>query len=288
MPNEQNPKIRVLWADDQPEFIEASLPLIRMKVSEVCIVANGQEALERFDDFAPDLVILDLQMPPQRWGGLWFLKNIPERSREIPVVVLSGSGTLKECVQATRLGAADYVEKESVVTDLLPTIEKVLAEAQTARTLSDYDRVRRLERTLHNEIIRILGRQANDLGHPDVFRVLVPRKIAIKCYERLLESDDLNARQEHFLDLIDLATILDSCWSETAEFRLLEPIVKPRNRKARTSWLAALNEIRRTVAHPVRGEPKSEDRKSLDSAEDIVSQWVLSVQAYTDARIQNV
>ncbi|ADN75274.1 response regulator receiver protein [Ferrimonas balearica DSM 9799] len=101
--------LKVLVVEDDPVF--------RQLVSDYCSqigltvsgAEDGQEALERFHDVQPDLVLVDLCMP--RMGGLELLKVISRMAPEIPSIVITGNKAMSDVVEALRLGAWDYLMK---------------------------------------------------------------------------------------------------------------------------------------------------------------------------------
>jgi two-component system nitrogen regulation response regulator NtrX len=99
----------VLIVDDE-EDIRASLRMILsyegMAVSEA---DSGEAALRAVDARPPDAVLLDIKMP--RMDGLEVLAELRKRDAELPVIVVSGHGTVQTAVEATRLGAFDFMEK---------------------------------------------------------------------------------------------------------------------------------------------------------------------------------
>ena len=100
---------RVLVVDDE-ESIRASLRMIlefeRYRVDEA---ANGREALRRVMTRPPAAVLLDIKMPEM--DGLATLSALRERGHDMPVVMISGHGDIAAAVEATRLGAYDFLEK---------------------------------------------------------------------------------------------------------------------------------------------------------------------------------
>jgi CheY-like chemotaxis protein len=81
-----------------------------------------------------DLAIVDLRMPPDRWGGLWLLDQIKRHGLGVDTIVLSGEAGQRETIEAMRLGAADFVVKDSAQDELPACIEETLARAAEART----------------------------------------------------------------------------------------------------------------------------------------------------------
>lgn len=265
--------LRVLWVDDQPEYVRATIPVLGDLVGEVTVAGDADSALEELEANRPDLVLLDLQLPPGSWGGLDFLERLPKSYETLPVIVLSGRGAVTECVRAMRLGANDYVEKENVSGELKDVVLRVLDELAEKNRASDYTRISSIERAVHAQVVSVLSREAERLGYRDAFAAgLVPKKIALKTYERWIEHG--SGDQYEFMDLVDLREIIDQLWTKVPEFRHLEGIIGPKNRTERTSWIVHLNEIRQVAAHPVRGSLTDSMRHQLLEIEGIVRAWV--------------
>lgn len=83
--------------------------LLRVWGHETEAASDGQEALERIDSFNPVVVISDLRMP--RMSGMELLKQAKATRPEIKFIMLTGQGSIEEAVEATKLGAFNFVEK---------------------------------------------------------------------------------------------------------------------------------------------------------------------------------
>ena len=218
-----------------------------------------------------DLVLVDLQIPPGRWGGLKLISGAGSLVNEVPFVVVSGAGSLTECIEAMRMGAVDYVTKERCQTDLLPAIKNALAKHGEQGAVSDYSIVREVERKLHRIVLTLLSADLPGTGHDDVFRAFFSVSTSVKCYQRMLESG--GNKQEEFLDLIDFREVIDKQWTNIAGFRRLEQILRPKTKDQRTRWLVELNDFRKVVAHPVRGTLGEGERRRLKEIRSIVRRW---------------
>src|SRR5207247_3070267 len=130
----------------------------------------------------------------------------------------------------------------------------------------DYSRIAALEKRIHSIVIGALRREAQR-RNCDMFVGLVPRKVALKSYERLVDQG--LGSQEEFLDLVDLREILDGLWTAVPEAREREEALGPKSRAARTGWLAELNEFRKVVMHPTRGCLATPDRKRVAEIETL-------------------
>jgi DNA-binding NtrC family response regulator len=115
--------LRILLADDE-EIIHKVLEGYLVDCGHTLVKElNGENALSRMEESDFDLAMLDIQMPGM--DGITLLKSIKQRHPEMPVVIISGRGTLETAVQALRLGAADYLEKPIKLLELDAVLEKV-------------------------------------------------------------------------------------------------------------------------------------------------------------------
>jgi DNA-binding NtrC family response regulator len=120
-----------LVVDDEADIRTLIQEILTEEGYDVATAANAAEAREAVGNRAPDLVLLDIWMPDT--DGISLLREWQQESRvRCPVVILSGHGTVETAVEATRLGAADFVEKPLSLNKLLRTVEKSLQSARSA------------------------------------------------------------------------------------------------------------------------------------------------------------
>ena len=117
--------LRVLIVDDDPGLRLALTKALARKGVEVIDVATGEAAIELLKTGASpagpvDVCVLDLRMPGM--NGLEVLRRTA--NRKVPVVVLTGHGTVPDAVEAMRLGAANFVQKPVDADELLPVLEQ--------------------------------------------------------------------------------------------------------------------------------------------------------------------
>ena len=91
---------------------------------QVYAASTTEEALEILDQFPVDIVVTDLQVP--QLGGLELLKRIRASNPEISVIVLTQYGTIATAIEATRLGATDYVTKPFHVDELRAKLDRLV------------------------------------------------------------------------------------------------------------------------------------------------------------------
>ncbi|HCE66636.1 MAG TPA: histidine kinase [Geobacter sp.] len=99
----------ILIVDDE-EMIRMVMRTIFEELGFTVVEAvNGLEALEVFDRKRPDIVFTDLQMPEM--DGFSLISRLQQKSPDIPIIVISGTGNIQSAVEAIRLGAWDYITK---------------------------------------------------------------------------------------------------------------------------------------------------------------------------------
>jgi CheY-like chemotaxis protein len=94
---------------------------------DVQMAADGVEALAAVLANPPDVVLTDMQMPTL--DGLGLVRKLRDLQPSLPVVLMTGGGCAELVLEALHAGAAHYASKESVDSDLVPTVQKVLRVA---------------------------------------------------------------------------------------------------------------------------------------------------------------
>lgn len=122
-------RARILVADDQRDVARTLTAQLRTSASAISYVTDGEAAIERMEKGGVDLLLLDMKMPPDDWGGLWALGKMAQLELKVPVIVLSGEGGQKQTIQAMRLGASDWVDKDAAGRELLDRCADVLRTA---------------------------------------------------------------------------------------------------------------------------------------------------------------
>ena len=109
---------RILVADDQPDVARTLTSPLRAGGALLRFVGDGQQAMEAIRAGGIDLLIADMKMPPNEWGGLWLLEQLQQHQIEIPTLVLSGEGQQRQTIQAMRFGAKDWISKSRAHSEL--------------------------------------------------------------------------------------------------------------------------------------------------------------------------
>lgn len=123
---------RILVVDDEADIRGLLSEILAEEGYEVEVAADAASARRAAARQEPDLVLLDIWMPDM--DGISLLREWNEKnSLRCPVVMLSGHGTVETAVEATRLGAFDFVEKPLSIAKLLRTAERALEAGKRRR-----------------------------------------------------------------------------------------------------------------------------------------------------------
>jgi len=122
-------KQRILIADDEPQITRVLRTGLTTRGYEVRVAADGESALDTFNDWRPDLVVTDLAMP--NMDGLELCRRLRLVS-QVPIIVLSVKGEEKTKVEALDAGADDFITKPFSMEELLARIRATLRRASAA------------------------------------------------------------------------------------------------------------------------------------------------------------
>ena len=128
------PKTRILVIDDEAAIRDSLRMTLEYEGYEFIGAATGQEGLALAERDAPDLVLLDVKMPGM--DGLEVLDRLHAMNETLPVVVISGHGTISTAVEATKKGAFDFIEKPFASDRVLVSLRNALDQ----RLLRDENR----------------------------------------------------------------------------------------------------------------------------------------------------
>lgn len=121
-------KPSILIVDDEPDICSSVKDILEDEGYVVQVAENGESARRLIRHHTPELILLDIWMPDI--DGITLLKEITsELAIHTPVIMMSGHGTVETAVEATRLGAKDFIEKPLSLAKLLHTVQHTLSES---------------------------------------------------------------------------------------------------------------------------------------------------------------
>ena len=162
---------RVILTIEDDVFVRKSLALFLEKQGyEVLQAGDGEEGLAIWRQHRPELVLTDLRLPKK--DGLEILATLKEEQPELPVIIVSGMGTMGDVIKALQLGAWDYVSKPITDMTLLSyAIQKALNQADLISENKQYqnfleEEVARRTNELHQaQKLEAVGTLAGGIAH---------------------------------------------------------------------------------------------------------------------------
>lgn len=123
----------VLVIDDEEGIRDSLRGILEDEGYEVITSESAEEGLRIFDEQSPDLVLLDIWLPGM--DGIEALKRIRDRRPSVPVIMISGHGTIELAVKAAKLGAYDFLEKPLSLERVIITVKRAIEKANLEGTL---------------------------------------------------------------------------------------------------------------------------------------------------------
>ncbi|MBW1808493.1 MAG: response regulator [Deltaproteobacteria bacterium] len=132
---------KILLVDDEAEFVEALAKRMKARGMQVEVASDGQTALDIAGSTNFTAIVLDLKMPGM--DGIETLKRLKQINPDLQIILLTGHGSIREGVDAIKLGAIDFLEKPADFHELMEKIEQakakklLLVEKRTEEKLAD-------------------------------------------------------------------------------------------------------------------------------------------------------
>jgi two-component system, NtrC family, nitrogen regulation response regulator NtrX len=182
---------RILVVDDEADIRGLLKEILSEEGYEVEVAGNGAQARSSRSVRTPDLVLLDIWMPDT--DGITLLREWSSSEiDDCPVVMMSGHGTVETAVEATRLGAFDFIEKPLSLTKLLRTVERAL----------DAGRRKRLSgRPQSSAILAPIGKSKATVALREQVQQSAPSQSAVLFLGELGSGREAYARYLHSLSM---------------------------------------------------------------------------------------
>jgi DNA-binding NtrC family response regulator len=186
------PQPTILLADDEPLERGSLSLMLQQEGYDVTTVEDGLAALTQLEKQQFDVVLTDIRMP--RMTGMELLKQIKERKIESEVILITAYGEIKDAVEATKMGAYNFVEKNQNMDEELKLIIKraiermeLLRENKTLKMALDY----------RNQFHQIIGQSSQMQEIYDLIDTVADTKATILIQGETGTGKDLVARAIH-------------------------------------------------------------------------------------------
>jgi nitrogen regulation protein NR(I) len=127
----------ILIVDDDAQLRQSFEKLLTAEGHTVRTAGSGEAALSAVQAALPDLVIIDVRMPGM--SGLEAFKAVHEIEPKLPVIIMTAFGTTETAIEATKLGAFEYVLKPFEIPDILALISQALEAGRCMRSRVELD-----------------------------------------------------------------------------------------------------------------------------------------------------
>jgi DNA-binding response OmpR family regulator len=120
------PRNRILFVNDDPDFIKALSPILKARNYSVSAASGGEEGLEKARRERPDLILLETKMPDMDGFAVCSRLRADRATKGIPVIMVSDNGGSESVMKARTSGANDYIVKPVNLVTLLSKLRKFL------------------------------------------------------------------------------------------------------------------------------------------------------------------
>jgi two-component system response regulator RegX3 len=127
-------KSRVMVVEDEESFIEALEVGLAREGFEVVVARDGAEALSRFDEWSPDIMLLDVMLP--KVSGTDVCRELRKKS-QVPIIIVSAKGSEVDAVVGLEVGADDYIVKPYRLRELVARMRAVMRRSSLTQTELD-------------------------------------------------------------------------------------------------------------------------------------------------------
>lgn len=136
---------KILLIDDEVDFLSAMSERMKARDMQVTTASSAKEGLEKVAAGSFDAVILDLAMPEM--DGIEALKILKEKNPDLQVILLTGHATIKQGIEAMKLGALDLLEKPADINTLTEKIKTAQARKMLIVEKKNEEMIRKIMAT---------------------------------------------------------------------------------------------------------------------------------------------
>jgi two-component system response regulator AtoC len=122
-----NSKRKIMIVDDEENIVQAFMLMFERDGYVGISAGSGKEAIQKIDSENPSVVFMDITMPDS--NGLETLEQIKQKNIDMPVIIITGYGTMQTAVKAIQLGAYEYITKPLDIEKIRITLGRALETA---------------------------------------------------------------------------------------------------------------------------------------------------------------
>jgi len=196
----------VLVVDDTKENVDLLRTVLEYSKYRVITAANGEDAVQTAREALPDLILMDLIMPTMDGLTACNILNNEEKTKGIPVIIITAKADPEDLKKGLEAGAVDYVRKPFVIVELLARVDTAIRFKQVQEKLVDQEK--------KIAIMELAGAAAHELNQP---------LTVINCQIKLLEE---SLEEQHIPPGREIEIINESVQKMTEIIRKIGNITK--------------------------------------------------------------
>ncbi|MFB3926783.1 MAG: sigma-54-dependent transcriptional regulator [Syntrophales bacterium] len=178
----------ILVVDDEESICQSLKGILSDEGYKVITAGSGEDAIRIIDEDLPDLVLLDIWLPGM--DGIETLKIIKSENPQIPVIMMSGHGTIETAVKATKLGAFDFIEKPL-------SLDKVMLITNHALDLLRLEEENKLLKQKFSQDYELTGESKSIVELKETISIIAPTNAWILIMGENGTGKELVARSIH-------------------------------------------------------------------------------------------
>jgi len=178
---------KILVVDDESSIRRTLKDILEFEKHQVELAANGMEAIEIAREEEYDVILLDIKMPEM--DGMEVLENLM-RIRDVPVIMISGHGTIETAVEAIKKGAYDFIVKPPDLNRLLITVRNAIDKNDLVT------QTKQLKREVDKKY-EIVGESEKIISLKDIISRVAPTTARVLIQGENGTGKELVARQLH-------------------------------------------------------------------------------------------
>ncbi len=166
----------IVCVDDQAEVRRLLGEVFRARGRDVVTFDDGEDAIRWLQNNDADLVILDLDLGPTKKTGIEVCRTLRASLPEMPIIMLTGHGTIDDAVAAVKAGAVDFITKDPYLEDKLEiSVEKVERILEHAKDRQRLERENQELRVANERLRKMAGRRWEIVGDSVLIRAVTTK-----------------------------------------------------------------------------------------------------------------
>jgi YesN/AraC family two-component response regulator len=264
-------RFTILIVDDEPIEREAIRLIIQNGFDDIDIIGeaqNGFEALDVFRREAPDIVILDINMPGM--DGLETIQQINLMGKTSHFVIVTSYSRFEYAQMAIRLGVEDFLIKPTTIVSISSTLKAVKAKIEQAEVNSIAAkrmerRIEAVEPIIEHDILRMLLEKGPHRSFKEMFRLteLNPGKAFVTLIYVGEKEDEVRAKIQQKLKESGLLVLAGPCENEKALFLIMSEEERLIRREETLKFIGMIIEAAGVVTYRICAGPVVDDLEEL-------------------------